>query len=90
MGPLFEQIVVPFVKSKNFLNASDEMKGIMMSRILEKVRGAATKMAGAEDPNLWLEGRERSRGRRMKKYMESIGESVEQRRVRMEGHRLDQ
>ena len=64
----------PFVESERYQEMSDEMKGVMMERLLKRVRGAATAQAAGERPDLYRETREGRLGRRRRDLRRSLSE----------------
>jgi hypothetical protein len=53
MGPLFEKIVVPFVESERYRGMTDQVRALMLQRLIQQVRRGAVTRAQSEDPALF-------------------------------------
>lgn len=74
MGPLAEKLLMPMVQSEGYRQADDAAKRVMLTRMINRIRTDAEKLAAAQDPETFAPIRTKRRiGRRERELLESKG-----------------
>ena len=87
MGPLFERFINPFVESPQYQEMNDEERGVVMERLLSRVRRGATAMAAQEEPELYRETLGGRKSKRTQRLLARRRRDFEEQQARLEEQR---